>query len=482
MKQIRPSLQLQAWSYLVLVAAIGIGIGFGTSLVVMSNWQSPILLLGGGSAVILGVALIGWRLSKQITAPLKKLPSQIKRISESESESQSDTNSSVEMRALVDAIRQLVASEKTTNLEAMQKLIFQNTDLESKIKYLEIAALISRTAVANMEFERLVHQVAELLRTKFSFYYVGLYLLDEAQEWVVLYAGTGKAGQTLLEKHHRVRVGEGMVGMAVVDGELRFSMEMGKEAVHLATPELPLTRAEATLPLVARGRIIGALSVQSEQAGKFDKALLNVLQMIADFIALSIDNSRHITETEEMVSSLQSSLRQLNGESWIDYLQKRSNIGYIAYPQGLVPVSKAAISSIQTRTDESKPVGDQIALSLPLVIHGKSLGVLQAIKPHNDLTTKQIWTDQELSLLEGLTEQLTIALDNARLYESVQRNAERERILSDISSKVWSETNVGSIMKTAIHELAQALRIPKGSIELHTGDWHLEGEGGNDEE
>jgi uncharacterized membrane protein YccC len=73
-------------------------------------------------------------------------------------------------------------------------------------------------------------------------------------------------------------------------------------------------------------------------------------------------------------------------------------------------------------------------------------------------------------VLETISEQLGIALENARLFQETQRQAYRERVVADVSGKVWSSTNIEAILQTTVQELAQALDLSASAIHLKLPD------------
>jgi GAF domain-containing protein len=71
--------------------------------------------------------------------------------------------------------------------------------------------------------------------------------------------------------------------------------------------------------------------------------------------------------------------------------------------------------------------------------------------------TSRQWRDDELTLLETAAERAALALENARLVDSAQRRASRERLISEISSKVGAVSEMDTIMQTAVEELGRRL-------------------------
>ncbi len=166
-------------------------------------------------------------------------------------------------------------------------------DLERHALQLQTAAEVSRAASSVLDLDVLIRQVVNLVRERFDLYYAGLFLVDEAGEWAVLRAGTGEAGRQMLEQRHRLEVGGGsMIGWCVANREPRIALDVGEEAVRFENPFLPETRSELALPLVSRGKAIGALTIQSTQEAAFSDEDIAVLQTMADQLANAIANAR----------------------------------------------------------------------------------------------------------------------------------------------------------------------------------------------
>ncbi len=170
-------------------------------------------------------------------------------------------------------------------------------DLERRITQLQVAAEVARESAALHEVDLLLNQVVELIKERFGFYHAGIFLLDGRGEYAILSAATGQAGQQMLANAHRLRIGEvGIVGFVTATGHHRVTNDVLQDEVHYKNPLLPDTRAELTLPLKSGQKIIGALDVQSTQPMAFDEQDISILQLIADQIAVAIENA-HLFES-----------------------------------------------------------------------------------------------------------------------------------------------------------------------------------------
>ena len=182
--------------------------------------------------------------------------------------------------------------------------------LERRSMQLRTAIEVSRAASSILEMDELIGQVVELIRERFDLYYVGLFLVDESGEWTgepgrwaVLRAGTGEAGRIMMERGHKLEIGgHSMIGWCVANAQARIALDVGEEAVRFDNPLLPETRSEMALPLVARGGVIGALTVQDSREAAFSKDDVAILQAMADLLAVSIENARLFEQTQEALT------------------------------------------------------------------------------------------------------------------------------------------------------------------------------------
>ncbi|MGC9396523.1 MAG: GAF domain-containing protein, partial [Anaerolineae bacterium] len=105
-------------------------------------------------------------------------------------------------------VRTLV-DEVTTGLDRYILL----HESERRAGQMETALEVSRHAASMLDEEALLAEVAELIRERFGFYYVGIFMLDDSEQWAVLDAGTGDAGRAMMTQGHRLQAGgNSMIG------------------------------------------------------------------------------------------------------------------------------------------------------------------------------------------------------------------------------------------------------------------------------
>lgn len=164
---------------------------------------------------------------------------------------------------------------------------------------LQVASEVSRAATTILNPDILIQETVDLIQTRFNFYYVGLFLVDDAQKTAVLEAGTGEAGREQIARNHRLDIGgNSMIGTAIAQNESRVEQDVTQAATFAPNPLLPDTRSELALPLRSHGDVIGALTVQSVETNAFTTETITVLQNLADQLATAIINADLLTQVQ----------------------------------------------------------------------------------------------------------------------------------------------------------------------------------------
>ncbi|NIO71749.1 MAG: GAF domain-containing protein, partial [Anaerolineae bacterium] len=274
-----------------------------------------ILPVGGGILAVM--AVIGLLLTNRLVDPIQQLAAAAQRIGAGQWDAPLPRTSNDEIGVLSQAFATMTGQLREL-MEGLEQRVAERTrELERRAVQLATAAEVSRAATSVLDPDELMRQTVDLIRDRFGFYYVGLFLLDEAKRWAVLRAGTGEPGRQMLKAAHRLQVGgESMVGWCMANAQARIALDVGEEAVRFENPLLPNTRSEMALPLISRGQVIGALTVQSTEAGAFSDEDIAVLQTMADQLAVTIDNVNLFREVHSSLEEAQAIHRHYLREAW----------------------------------------------------------------------------------------------------------------------------------------------------------------------
>ncbi len=332
----------------------------------------------------------------------------------------------------------------------------EQVTLERRSQQLQAAAEVGRAAATIRNIEDLLSQVAHLISERFGFYHVGVFLVDENKEYAVLQAANSEGGEQMLARGHRLKIGEvGIVGYVTAQQEARIALDVGGDAVYFDNLDLPETRSEMALPLMVGDELLGALDVQSKREAAFSKEDIAVLQTLADQIAVAIENARLFSERQEALEAAQRAYGELSQEAWGELLRTQPELGFLST---LTHQARPAAGDWSPGMLEATQRGritpiDQRTIAIPIILRDQVLGVVRLQKPEN----ANPWHEDEIELMDTLIDQLEVALESARLYKETQQRAERERLVTDITTKIRSTTDPEQMLQTAVEELKRAL-------------------------
>ena len=268
----------------------------------------------------------------------------------------------------------------------------------------------------------------------------------------------------MLARRHSLKVGEvGIVGTVAATGQPRVALDVGSDAVFFDNPDLPETRSEMGLPLVVREETIGVLDVQSTEEAAFSGEDVAIMHTVADQVALAIDNARLLEESQTALQELENLYGQRVRETW----QERAKRYAPAYHYDRVKVTPSSATSdsiTPSRLDRPTAIQDENGHRLvsPVRLRGQMLGsIVLRRKPE-----QEPWSQEEIALVDEVSTQIALALENAQLLEETQRHSERDRLIAGITARVRSSMHMETILQTAVQELGAALGTSRAVVKL----------------
>ncbi len=172
--------------------------------------------------------------------------------------------------------------------------------LEAQVRSLHVAADVSQRITTLLDLDVLLSQVVELTKETFNLYHAHIYLLDESGEVLQMVEGAGEAGRIMREQGHYIRL-ESPQSLVAQTARQKTSLVVNntpEDPRFLANPLLPETQAEAALPLLSGGQLLGVLDVQANQVGYFTPEMVAVLETLAGQVSVAIQNARLFAEVE----------------------------------------------------------------------------------------------------------------------------------------------------------------------------------------
>jgi signal transduction histidine kinase/CheY-like chemotaxis protein len=158
---------------------------------------------------------------------------------------------------------------------------------------LETAAEIARDTTSTLSQDILLSRIVNLIYQRFSYYHVAIYLMDESNEVVSIQEAAGTAAEEIKKADIRFSVkSKTVIGQSIAQGIPEIVNDISQSELFIPNPLLPDTHSEVGIPLKSGYRVIGALDLKSSQINEFSSDVISVLQILADQIAVAIENAR----------------------------------------------------------------------------------------------------------------------------------------------------------------------------------------------
>lgn len=441
-------------------------------------------LLAVMAVVIIGIAEINGFLPNSLVTPtasdivgisiailvgsflLRLLLSRLRRtIIQLQQKEQEQSQANADLVELKESLERRV-TERTTELSQRSiELEKANKQVQRRAEQFEALTQVMQSILSIRDLQKLLPQIAAVISDRFGFYHVGVFLVDEANEYAVLTAANSTGGQRMLARQHRLKVGEqGIVGSVTGTGEPRIALDVGADAVFFNNPDLPETRSEMALPLRSGNKIIGALDVQSVEGGAFTDEDVQTLSLLAEQVGLAIENARLFENSSRTLSELQMVMRQSTREAWKRLPEKQNLLGFRFNAMGATPIQEP-VSLAKSGSGRANAKGAEATpFVVPIELRGEVIGKLVVQSPGG-----KEWGPDQQDLIRAVAERVALSAENARLFEETTQRAEREKLVSEITGKIRSHNDPQVMIETAIRELRNALGASRVDIIPQTG-------------
>jgi sigma-B regulation protein RsbU (phosphoserine phosphatase) len=321
---------------------------------------------------------------------------------------------------------------------------------------------LGREVASVLDLEELLQKIPQLIARLTKFNAFAVYLLDTTRDELLIAYAVGYPED--VARSLRVKVGQGLVGAAVASGQPLLVNDVHAEPQYIET--VPGSQSELVVPLRRKGRVIGALNLLSETQGQFTEADEAMLRQFAAHVSVAIENARLFEQERQYASTLETLAevgREFGAILQLDELLTRITnltrrvidyrtfgilllnddtgelemkvavrygdkvqmprvqlgvglVGYAALHKEAVVVPDVSIDPRYIKlVDDAKS-----ELVIPLLLKDRCIGVFDLESPELDAFSKT-----HVEILTLLASQAAVAIENARLYETIRANEER---------------------------------------------------------
>jgi len=384
-----------------------------------------------------------------------------------------------------------------------QEQLRQQKEIRNRANQLETLIQVAQSVSSILDLDKVLNEIAELVKERFGYYFVGIFLVDETQKYMVARAGTGSAGRWLTEQAFKLKIGEeGLIGWVAQHRRTARVNDVTLDPRYLSVDIIPNTRSELVLPLLMGDTFLGVLDLQSDQPHAFSEDDEHVFDSLADQVAIAIHNaqvysgersrrllsemlyevSRALSQSLDVNVVLRQVLDSLSRIVPFDrgsmMLQEGNDLVIVAargFPPGSNPTQiRVAIKSddvYQTLRSSGAPLIVPDVLQRPDWQHVPGLPMARSwmgvplIQSENEIIgmlsltreTPTPFTEEQASLATAFASQAAIALKNAQLYAQLERAyAQLEKL----------DRTKSDFITVASHELRTPITVLRGFSQI----------------
>jgi len=327
--------------------------------------------------------------------------------------------------------RNLIERERVDEVNATSReLQALRSSVEHRIADMTLASDIGRHISQVRDLDVLLANSAELVRSRFDLYYTQIYLVDTAWHTLVLRAGTGDVGLELLRRAHRLPIDAGSInGRAATEKRAIIVADTRRSSTFKPNPLLPGTRSEMAVPLIAGGRVVGVLDLQSSTPGALSEENLLAFETLAAQLAIAIDNARLFAEAEEARTEVEHQASRLTREGWqtfLDAVNRSERLGYTFDRQTLTPLTGPLPRAPGAST-----------LDVPVTVAGEPIGRIQL---ERDASLGEAWSEEDAGLVAAIAARAATQIENLRQQaQAEQYRAEAEAMARRLTHEGWDD-------------------------------------------
>ena len=244
------------------------------------------------------------------------------------------------------------------------------------------------------------------------------------------------------------------------------------------------TNAALAVPVMAsNGEVIAVLDIQSEDLSNYAPDEIRTVELVAVQLGQTIERSRTIDnlrrdllEQDELITRQRNRLlqyeraeRQTTTDTWREYLEQQG-VDYLGYdmldlmsePVEATTLSGEIQSAITAGDIMVQQDGNQQVVSIPIQLREQTLGAMSFRVPAGS----QVVGARQQELIRNVVQRLSLALENKRLFEQSQSQAQRESKANEVGNLLLSSTDINTVLQLAAHNFNEALGAIQTQIRL----------------
>lgn len=485
--------------------------------------QALITMIPVSLLTLLAAGVLGFIVTRSIAQPLAQLNTGAKALAQGDFNHPVAVTGDDELGHLGQVFNQAAAQLAGLYADLEQRVQERTEELQHRYRQLETGIAVGYHITSILDLDQVLNYVVELIKERYGYYFVGVFLLDESGDYLTAQAGTGEAGRVLRQQGFRLKVGEGIIGWVAKNRRLARIDDVSQDSRYIHLDIIPDICSELALPLLMGKSVLGVLDIASDQLAAFRLDDLPVFQSLADQVAIAIQNAS-LYQSEKTRRQLAETLYEANQalsrtldlpevlDLILEYLAKT-----VPYDRAVVMLqNKDELEFVAARgfSDNSQPLRRRVSikdddvfqeiyqtqqalvipdvtqrldwqhtetlptarawLGVPLTRFDQVIGMLSLVRE-----IPNAFSQDEVKLATTFAGQAAFALENARLYDKIVRFTQqledmvRERTVAVQEAYDQLERldrTKSDFISIAAHELRTPLTVLRGYSKMLLND------------
>lgn len=476
---------------------------------------------------LLAAGTLGFIVTRSIALPLARLDVGAQALARGDFDHHFSLIGDDELSHLSAAFNHTTVQLKSLYSNLGQMVQERTEELQYRYRQLETSIAVGHHVSSILDLDTLLNRVTELIKERYGYDYVGVFLPDDRGEYLLAQAGAPALNQPEL----RLKIGQdGIIGWVAKNRRLTRLDDMAQDNRCIHFEAVPQARSELALPLLRGKTLLGVLDIRSNRVAAFRLDDLPVLQSLADQVAIAIQNAS-LYQSEKARRQLAETLYRVGLElsRTLDLPEVLSIIleylvETIAHDRAAVMLyHKGELEIVATRgfPEELQPLQTRITIKendvFKQIMQTRQPLVIPDVLQHPDwqqldqLPQARAWlgvplprfdhvigmlsitreqpgafTQDEVKLAATFANQAAFALENARLYDKIIRftqdleNMVRERTIAVQEAYEQLERldrAKSEFIQIAAHELRTPLTVLRGYSKMLLNDSNIKESG-----
>jgi GAF domain-containing protein len=174
---------------------------------------------------------------------------------------------------------------------------------------------LAKQVISSLELNTVLDSIVSTLKLSINCRACSLFLLDEGSQMLEVKAAAGIGPRW--RKEARLRTGEGLAGKAVMEAKPLYIPDARQNPTFV--PFDPAVRSRLVVPMISKGKVIGALCVDDDKPDAFSPDDGRLLAIAAAQAAVAIENAQLYESSKKRAEELARAYDELRA---LDRLQK----------------------------------------------------------------------------------------------------------------------------------------------------------------